>query len=190
MYQRVIPRDLFNEAKFLKCLGRIALLIHDGRDQHNNSTPQSLRIDFDNQAFQIEQDAGSGALFCRNLVVFAGEHKVEIVHPYNSKENYPVIFEGDEDEGDVFNDDGSFTQEFINYVGKLTPELSEWQMPILEENGSPDNSYHCANCEALFDMGNSYPQDTFCCSHCYHRYQGDPCPNDECEECAADPIDD
>lgn len=30
-YQRVIPRDLFNEAKLLKCLGRLSLFIHDGK---------------------------------------------------------------------------------------------------------------------------------------------------------------
>ncbi len=33
-YTRVIPRDLFNEAKLLKCIGRLVLLIHDG--DHNN----------------------------------------------------------------------------------------------------------------------------------------------------------
>ena len=29
MYKRVLPRDLFNEAKLLKCLGRLCLLIED-----------------------------------------------------------------------------------------------------------------------------------------------------------------
>ena len=31
-YRRVLPRDLFNEAKLLKCLGQLALIIHDGQD--------------------------------------------------------------------------------------------------------------------------------------------------------------
>ena len=56
-----------------------------------------------------------------------------------------------------------------------------------DEDGSPDNSFHCANCDALFDMGNLYPQDTFCCSHCYYRYHGDECPAEHnCEMCADD----
>jgi hypothetical protein len=29
-YNRVIPRDLFNESKLLKCFGQLALLMHDG----------------------------------------------------------------------------------------------------------------------------------------------------------------
>lgn len=29
-YQRVLPRDLFNESKLLKCIGQLVLLIHDG----------------------------------------------------------------------------------------------------------------------------------------------------------------
>lgn len=30
-YRRVLPRDLFNEAKLLKCLGQLSLMIHDGK---------------------------------------------------------------------------------------------------------------------------------------------------------------
>lgn len=31
-YQREIPRDLFNEANLLKCLGQISLIAHDRPD--------------------------------------------------------------------------------------------------------------------------------------------------------------
>ena len=34
-YERVIPRDLFNEAKLLKCVGLLVLKIHDGENPAN-----------------------------------------------------------------------------------------------------------------------------------------------------------
>jgi len=80
---------------------------------------------------------------------------------------------------------------FVKYAGDslFDTVVAKYQRPVLDDRGgSPDNSYRCGNCFALFDKGGSYPEDTFCCSHCYHRYHGDECPEeDDCQECEDDP---
>lgn len=63
--------------------------------------------------------------------------------------------------------------------------VGSFKRPILDDRfGSPSNSFHCPNCDALFDMGGHYPVDTFCCSHCYFQNIGEPCPEShQCREC-------
>jgi hypothetical protein len=58
-----------------------------------------------------------------------------------------------------------------------------FQNKILDDRfGSPSNSYHCPTCDALFDKGSSYPEDTFCCTHCFNQYHGEKCEG-ECQDC-------
>lgn len=118
MYPRVIPRDLFNEAKLLKCLGQLALLVHDGVDKGRRAVPPSLRIELEDErdGFVIDQYQDSGDLHCVNLAVSAGEHRFNVFTSYNSKSPYPLMFGDDEDMGDVFNDDGTLTDEFCEFV--------------------------------------------------------------------------
>lgn len=63
-YIRVIPRDLFNEADLLKCLGKIVLDIEDGK------LPW-LSYHHDGDAFNIVQNESNGAIYCANLQFFA-----------------------------------------------------------------------------------------------------------------------
>jgi len=119
MYERVIPRDLFNESKLLKCLGQLSLLIHNGRDDNGRQTPQGLTIEHDQElgdGFEIDQHAHSGDIYCRNINVrFKGE-KIDLCTGLNSREAYPLIFD---DGGDVFNDNGTFADDFIDYLETL-----------------------------------------------------------------------
>ena len=92
-YLRVNPRDLFNEAKLLKCLGQIALCIHDGKIQ-------GLMMNHydEHQGYIIEQDENDGSIYVSNFDFSAKNGgAVHFYHPLNSKENYPLmmIFEGD-----------------------------------------------------------------------------------------------
>ncbi len=108
-YTRVIPRDLFNEAKLLKCLGQLALLIHD-----NNRFGVALEHDEEpDRGFVIEQDRSSGALLCSNLSCYCNGRLIGLRSPYNSKEPYPLTFILEDNEGQVFNPDGTFHVEFI-----------------------------------------------------------------------------
>lgn len=116
-YQRVIPRDLFNEAKLLKCLGQLALLIHDGV-----RIPRGLTLEHETpeDGFQIEQNQDSGALYCCNLECFCDGRLIGLSTPYNSKDAFPLRFvRGDDDEGRVFNEDGSLSDEFRELLAKV-----------------------------------------------------------------------
>lgn len=109
-YYRVIPRDLFNEAKLLKCLGQLALVIHD-----RVKVPRGLSLHHfaEDEGFRIEQDENSGALYCTNLECSSCAGDVSLSLPYNSKDAYPLRFVRDEEtEGRVFNEDGTLSDEF------------------------------------------------------------------------------
>lgn len=111
-YLRVIPRDLFNEANFLKCLGRIALLIEDGMAPDglvlHHSSPE--------RGFEIAMDSGSGDLMMSNMVLVSKSGRKAWLHRLlNSRDEWPVYivdYNGD-DEIEVFNQDATFTAEFL-----------------------------------------------------------------------------
>lgn len=124
-YQRVIPRDLFNEAKLLKCLGRFSLFIHD--DKFNlESGYLVMELHEEEKGFTIIQDM-NGDISCENLHVLfngdSGEHYLNLRTLLNSKENYPlwcyVETENDEIDVQVFNDDGSINQGFKEVLERI-----------------------------------------------------------------------
>lgn len=112
MYLRVIPRDLFNESKLLKCLGKLALSIHEG-------CIPDLTLEHcteESEGFVIDQNPSDGTLFCANLELTYKGNVIHVATKYNCKDNYPLIFEmeinGDYFDGYVFDDNGKFTKEF------------------------------------------------------------------------------
>lgn len=105
-YQRVIPRDFFNEAKLLKCMGRMALLIHD------ELAPKNCKIIEISDAPLIGLSY-DGALAVVNYPLFISGIEYHIRTTYNSKGNYPAHVMHEDVEVEIFDDDGSFTQEFI-----------------------------------------------------------------------------
>ena len=122
MYTRVIPRDLFNEAKLLKCLGQLALYIHDG--VFTGEDLEFLHEDDGYPGFAISQDPSDGALYCSNLYLRSRQYQIDLYCPYNNKESYPLRFYfNDNLEGSVFNDDGSPSDEFLNLM-KIFSEKS------------------------------------------------------------------
>jgi hypothetical protein len=113
-YLRVVPRDLFNESKLLKCLGQLALLVHQGQD---NGRLQ-IRHRRARAGFLIDQDESSGDLVCSNLIVKVKDGDLlRLGSSYNSKAPYPLHFEARDESGPVFNDDGSFSDEFRRLIG-------------------------------------------------------------------------
>ena len=112
-YYRVIPRDLFNEAKLLKCLGRIALLVHDEQQ------PGGIMIGYDGMGFNVHQDESDGGLFCSNFRVSIHGHYVHLSTQYNSKANYPLWCAYEDDDVRVFDEDGNWDPEFVEMVQRL-----------------------------------------------------------------------
>lgn len=109
-YFRAIPRDLFNEAKLLKCLGQIALAELD------KVFPENVEISYDGKPFNIIQDV-DGNLECANLTLYKNNEEVILFHPLNNKGSYPLRAEfwGEKDVS-VFNENGSFSKEFIDLI--------------------------------------------------------------------------
>lgn len=111
-YYRVIPRDLFNESKLLKCLGRLALLIHDGMVPHDLTVSHNGPDAF--VAYQRTQDGG---LWCPAITFRLKEQELNLYSAYNSKAPYPLLCETEEDTVFVFEDDGELTTEFKELIG-------------------------------------------------------------------------
>lgn len=117
MYTRVIPRDLFNEAKLLKCYGQLALHIHNG------DCPPGLLIEHTN-TWRVDQHPDCGGLyFSFGMIVSAGGMRLDLRTTYNSKLAYPLLCTDTKDGVFyVFTDDGVFTSEFSEYCRKLFVE--------------------------------------------------------------------
>lgn len=111
MYTRVIPRDLFNESKLLKCIGQVCLKIHD-------NAIKGLSFESDGEPFQIEQDEMTGNLSIHNIDFYVKGEQVFLVSSYNSKGAYPLyLLTSDDEEIEVFYEDGDFTDEFLVAIG-------------------------------------------------------------------------
>jgi hypothetical protein len=101
-YNRVIPRDIFNEAKLLKCIGKICLLIHDNKINGLNIVHEDQ-----SKGFEITQDPNSGDISVENIYFFdnAGT-PVYFYTKLNSKDNYPMFMEYKDAEYYPISEDG------------------------------------------------------------------------------------
>ena len=115
-YIRVIPRDLFNEAKLLKCLGMLSLYW-----LNNTQNARSLyRIDFNEECqggFDVCQDLSSGDIYSENVTLerIQGESEnVFLSHPLNNNSVNPLHFTFRNESWAVFDDAGLFTTAFIS----------------------------------------------------------------------------
>jgi hypothetical protein len=108
-YTRVIPRDFFNEAKLLKCMGQLALKVLD------RAAPQTLEIIDNGEPFHICL-MECGHLTVRNVLVLINDTPHVFKTTYNSKRNFPFLVDTeDEGEIEVFDEQGDFTTEFLEY---------------------------------------------------------------------------
>src|SRR6478735_4525139 len=107
-YNRVIPRDFFNEAKLLKCMGNLAVKILDFQ------IPEGINIVIEDSGdpFHIVL-TDDGSLMVSNYNVTVNGEDVIMKSTYNSKENFPFFCEIDDEEYKVFTDQGEFDKEFI-----------------------------------------------------------------------------
>lgn len=102
-YTRIVPRDLFNEASLLKCLGRVALLIHDGELPGLRLNEPALET-----GFNVMQNPNTGGTFCQNFILYGGKGVVTHERNLNARDPWPLYLTDEHDnEYCVFNDDGS-----------------------------------------------------------------------------------
>ena len=117
-YQRVIPRDLFNEAKLLKCLAQLSLLVHDEKCNLRVVHDEHSSMVYGN-SFEIDQHPEDGSVYCTNLRFYrnSGGRCLDLRSSLNSREPYPLLCCDEDDAGvEVFHDDGSLTEDFLQAI--------------------------------------------------------------------------
>lgn len=107
-YQRVIPRDLFNEGDLLNCLGRLWIKLDERRD-HKAELIHTI-----GDTFKIEQDPADGSISAVSVVLWWPEARgAQLFRPLNAREKWPLwLRHGDEDDVRVFDLDGELSPEF------------------------------------------------------------------------------
>lgn len=110
-YQRVLPRDLFNEAKLIKCMGQLSLMIHD---DELPALKLRHRVTVQEPGFTIGLHI-AGYLVVTNVQVTKNGKTLWLGTTYNSKRSYPLIAYIDDEEIFVFEDDGTLTEEFAAF---------------------------------------------------------------------------
>ena len=115
-YVRVIPRDLFNEANLLKCLGQLCLKL-DTAGEHR----AEMIGPHPGERFEIEQNPDSGGISAGNVVLIVGGERCMMERPLNSRRPWPlyVTHVGIAEEYEpieVFTDEGELTPDFLALI--------------------------------------------------------------------------
>jgi hypothetical protein len=119
-YHRVIPRDLFNEASLLKCLGRLWILLDQRRDlsARLGAIEDPAGTEHTGEAFAIDQSPEDGSIYVRNLPFRVRGEIFSLSRPLNSREPWPLYCESlcGEVCMEVFTDGGDLSPEFLEFV--------------------------------------------------------------------------
>ena len=108
---RVIPRDLFNDANLLKCLGQVFLNLE-------TANLSGVELEHDGAAFRIVQSAGDGSTWVENVRLNVRGQDVIMFRPLNSRRPWPLyISVVNDDDIPVLDDDGNFSREFATMIG-------------------------------------------------------------------------
>lgn len=113
-YLRVIPRDLFNEADLLKCLGRLWVLLDETRG--HNATLGDAQSEHDGTPFQIEQDESDGSIYCVNVTFRIARREYTLFRPLNARAAWPLFIHHDFEDIRVFDEDGKFSGDFLTLI--------------------------------------------------------------------------
>jgi len=111
-----VPRDLFNDANLLKCLGTLYLRLEELKleDRLEHWSPLD--------GFEINRSYTDGSTFVRNILLRGTRGVYTLARPLNSRDPYPLYVEAGVGEmGDwvdiaVFNDDGSLHLDFVEFL--------------------------------------------------------------------------
>lgn len=113
-YNRAIPRDLFNEALLLKCLGRLMICAEKSapiKIEVHHSAPQD--------DFGVMQSMADGCFFSNKIYVTVNRRFMTHYTTGNAKDDpWPLYLENET--GDpirVFDENGNLSNEFVAYFG-------------------------------------------------------------------------
>ena len=100
-YKRVLPRDAFNEAKLLKCIGKLTMMIEDGE-------LPAWHYHYDGDALNIVQDESDGSISVANITFWRNKKQVHVMTPLNSKDIWPAIMMDNDEEYYLFGENGNY----------------------------------------------------------------------------------
>jgi len=109
-YIRVIPRDLFNEADLLKCLGRLWILLDETRG--HDATVGDASGEHDGTAFDIVQDESDGSIYVANVPFRIGRSEYTLFRPLNARSPWPLYIHHNFNDIRVFDEDGKLSGQF------------------------------------------------------------------------------
>ena len=130
-YQRVLPRDAFNEGNLMTNIGRLWILLDEHRG-HGASI-----VEEDVAQFDIRQNDATGGLTVTNLTFLIDGTRYYLERPLNSRDKWPLLVsekDGDEDfePVEVFDDEGGFSAEMLRLIGAPDPARGETSSPNAE----------------------------------------------------------
>lgn len=102
-YRRVLPRDAFNEANLLKCIGFIALY-------RPNLITENVPY------FDIVQKESDDSIHCTNVWFKVGKRRCLIHRPINSRRPFPVYVTIKDEDIYIFDDDGLFSKDILKLL--------------------------------------------------------------------------
>jgi hypothetical protein len=115
-YDRVIPRDLFNEADLLKCIGRLYLELENLYKIYDPKYVAEV-LQVDQGPFLIEQNPTDGSIYVKNVDLFFKGNTYKIYRPLNTKIPYNVFLERIREEDiPIFDVNGDLTEEFRGFL--------------------------------------------------------------------------
>lgn len=115
-YLRVIPRDLFNEANLLKCLGQLWIKT----ERYQGHSPRAVLILHTGNDFNICQDESDGSVHSGAITVLICNRTYDHYRPLNSRNPWPLWLvarnDPDAEHFRAFTDDGELSEEFIELI--------------------------------------------------------------------------
>lgn len=115
-YTRVIPRDFFNEAKLLNCMGHLNIVA--GNEIAANASI-SITIDENGQPFEIAKDESSGDIYISNYECTVNGVVVRFQTNLNSRNPFPLQCYHNNTPYSVFLNSGELDSEFIDFANSL-----------------------------------------------------------------------
>lgn len=116
-YQRVIPRDLFNEASLLKCYGALWIALDDMACK----TAAFAGLHGDHfESFDVVQRNEDGSIFIENMPLLIHGELYFLTRPLNSRQPWPLYAQkaadDDHEPVHVFTDDGKLSPEMLALI--------------------------------------------------------------------------
>lgn len=114
-YQRVMPRDLFNEGDLLNCLGMLWIKLDERRGH------RAELVHVDGAPFVIEQDSDDGSISCSTVLLNVAGEAVPLFRGLNSRYKWPLWarfgpLSGDFEDVQVFDPVGDLSTDFWDMI--------------------------------------------------------------------------